>query len=84
MGIVEDVEQHLTQPHGIADEKFVLQPYNAHLIVLIFRIEQRHHHGTDIPDHIWQRIRFIGQNHLSAFDFGKIEHVVDKAEQLAG
>ena len=79
-GVAAEIDQHLLQPHGVANQHIGQQRVHVeqHFDRLVAYIGRQDHRQVAQQAVHAKRLRI--QRHLSGFDFGKIQHVVEQAK----
>ena len=80
--VAEQIDQHLLQMRHVADQEFMIHCRRRHKERLLLGMEHGDAHGLNIRQQIRKDEVFPGDGHLSAFNLGKIQHVIHQVQQM--
>src|SRR5262249_48249941 len=81
-GIAQQIEQDLSQPHGIDRQAAkILRAFNHEAILILLR--QRPRGADDVLKQGCQFPRFRAELQLAGFYLGEVEHLIDEAEKMS-
>ena len=83
-GVAPQVDEHLLQPHGVAQQHIGQGGVNIKQHFQVFAAHVGRQHHREVAQQAVQSKRHALQRHLAGLDFGEIQNVIEQTQQRLG